>query len=403
MSKLTRKQFLKLCGVLGIFLPMQSMLSACDSDQGNDTNFKKSVLIKDASLTDSVLIIGAGAAGMAAGYLLMQAGVDFQILEAAPTYGGRMKRTTTFTDFPIPLGAEWLHVDRTALDDIVNDPDVEITTQTRGYDPEDSYGYFEDGELTIDTLGDFGDLKFINSTWFDFFEEFIVPSIRSKMRFDTQIVKVDYQGNEIILTDRNGNNYEADKVIITVPLKILQDGDIGFTPSLPANKIKAIEDAVVWGGIKVFLEFSEKFYPTFLEAADSETSVGQRVYYDAAYGQNTTANILGLFAVGKQAEQYQVLSDEALRDFILAELDEVFDGVPSQTYVKHIVQNWNDEPFIRAAYLADVAPSRISRILSQSVEDKLFFAGDAYTQEDDWGAVHNAVQSARDAVQEIIG
>ena len=67
------------------------------------------------------------------------------------------------------------------------------------------------------------------------------------------------------------------------------------------------------------------------------------------------------------------------------------------------MQNWNDEPFIRAAYLAGVAPSRISRILSQSVSEKLYFAGDAYTQEDDWGAVHNAAQSARDAVKELLG
>ena len=250
-------------------------------------------------------------------------------------------------------------------------------------------------------MGNSKDRKFINATWFDFFEEYIVPTINSKMTFNTPIIAVDYRGDRVVLNDNNDQVYEADKVVVTVPLKILQDGDINFTPSLPTNKVKALQDAVVWGGIKVFMEFTEKFYPTYLAFADSETNSGQRIYYDAAYAQNTTANILGLFAVGEQARQYQALSGDTQRDFILSELDEAFSGIASQTFIKHIVQNWNDEPFIRAAYLADVAPSRISRVLSNSIDQKVYFAGDAYTREDDWSAVHNAARSARDAVQEL--
>ncbi|MBS1256158.1 MAG: hypothetical protein MAG581_01971 [Deltaproteobacteria bacterium] len=150
------------------------------------------------------------------------------------------------------------------------------------------------------------------------------------------------------------------------------------------------------------MEFTEKFYPTELLFTDSETNWGQRLYYDAAYAQNTNSNILGLFAVGEQALQYQAHSGIDLKDYILNELDEIFSGIPSRTFVKHIVQNWSEEPFIRSAYLADVVPSRISSILSTSVEQKIFFAGEAYTQEDDWGGVHNAVRSARDAVHEIL-
>lgn len=396
MSKSTKRQFLKMCAALGVTLPLPAVLSAGDTPgqpESEDEN----------NAPPSVLIIGAGAAGLATGYRLMQAGINFQILEAAQTYGGRMKRTTTFADFPIPLGAEWLHTDKTELAHIINDPDAEPITQTRKYDSQDSYGYFENGELTIENLGDFYDLKFINSSWFDFFEGFIVPPLRSMLRFDTQVVKIDHQGNDIVLTDHKGNHHKADKVVVTVPLKILQGGDIQFTPALSVKKIKAIEEAEVWGGIKVFLEFSEQFYPTFLETPASETSRGQQAYYDAAYGQDTTANILGLFAVGEQVKPYQALSGEALRDFILAELDAMFGGIPSRTYIKHTVQDWDEEPFIRSAYLSSAAPGHISSTLYEPVGDKLFFAGDAYTREDDWGAVHNATQAARDVVQDIVG
>jgi len=392
VHKLSRRKFLELCSVLGLSMPAQAA-------------WYRAANPVSCNFSGSVLIIGAGAAGMAAGYLLAQNNVDFQILEAAPTYGGRMKRTTDFADFPIPLGAEWLHVAASELQAIVNNPKIPIRIETKGYATDDRIGYFESGTLTLGQLDAFTeveDLKFINSTWFDFFDEYIVPSIRSKMRFNTQITSIDYLGAKVVLRDKQSTRFKADKLIVTVPLKILQDGDIEFMPALPREKLKAMGQARVWGGIKVFMQFSQRFYPTFLAFPDSQTRTGQRLYYDAAYAQNTDAHILGLFAVGKQAEQYQALSGAAQRDFILAELDSIFEGAASKTYMQHKVQNWNDEPFIRGAYLADNTPSRISRILSRAVENTLFFAGEAYTQEDDWGSVHNAARSARDAVEELL-
>ena len=393
---MTRKEFLKICGLFGISIPIPSMLTACNKEPLAPSSFK-----------GSVLIIGAGAAGMAAGYILAQKGIDFQIVEASTTYGGRMKRTKLFANFPISLGAEWLHVGERELVDIVNNNSTPIATQFKGYPGEEQVGYYEDGNLTYSNLSaefgdDFIDQKFINSSWFDFFEEYILPSISAKLKFNTPIISVDYQGDTIIATDNNGQTYEADKIIVTVPLKVLQEGDITFLPQLPTAHRNAIQDAPVWGGIKVFMEFSQKFYPSYLTLFDSETSTGQRIYYDAAYGQVSFSNVLGLVALGEQAKQYQDLTETAQRDYILHELDEIFDGMASQTYTKHIVQNWDKEPYIRSAYLADVASSNISTSLSKSVEGKVYFAGEAYTQEEDWGGVHNAIRSARDTINEFL-
>lgn len=393
---MTRKDFIKACGILGISLPFQSVLAACSTDE-NETITN--------NFNGKVLIIGAGPAGMASAYLLAQQGIDFQILEASPTYGGRIKHNTTFADFPISLGAEWLHVDRSELTAIVNDDAVNITTVTQGYQGSDTIGYYENGNYNTDTLASWGafiDQKFIGSSWLDFFETYIVPSIQSKFIFNTEVTAINYQDTKVTLTTNGSETFEADKLIVAVPLKVLQNNRINFTPALSSSKQQAIQNAPIWGGIKVFIEFTTKFYPVFLEFADSETANGQRLYYDAAYGQNSTKHILGLFAVGQQAEQYQNLSGNAQRDYILNELDAVFNGAATQNYVNHIVQNWNDDPFIGAAYLADNASSSISSILSTSINNKVYFAGDAYTQEDDWSAVHNAVRSARDAVREVI-
>lgn len=395
---MNRKAFIKICSILGIGAPLQLSITSCGDDDLNDPSF-----------TGTVLIIGAGAAGMAAGYLLAQRGIEFQILEATSSHGGRFKQNTTFADFPIPLGAEWLETGTEEFSRIVNDASVDITTQTQAYDLQADLGGIYDGNnLTLEPLSslfgaDYADRKFIGTSWFGFFDTYIYPMVQNRVTFNTEITNVDYSGDQVQATTTDGQTFSADRLILTVPLKILQEGDLSFTPALPSSKRNAISSANIWGGIKVFLKFTSNFYPTFLGFNDSENNAGQRVYYDAAYGQNTNLNILGLFAVGEQAEPYQALTGDELRDYILAELDTVFgNNIATDQYLEHMVQNWNEAPYAKGAYLADVAPSSTSIRMATSVDNKLYFAGTAYTQEDDWGSVHHAARSARDAVAEVL-
>ncbi|MEZ4988702.1 MAG: FAD-dependent oxidoreductase, partial [Saprospiraceae bacterium] len=125
-------------------------------------------------------------------------------------------------------------------------------------------------------------------------------------------------------------------------------------------------------------------------------------YFDAAYGQNTQQHILGLFAVGTPALPYLQRSGNDLIQYILDELDDIFSNQASPNFVRHTVQNWNNEPFIRGAYLNDYEDWRKVRTLSESVSNKVYFAGEAYTDGEDWGSVHTAAQAARSMVLELI-
>ncbi|MEM8910039.1 MAG: NAD(P)-binding protein, partial [Bacteroidota bacterium] len=154
---MTRKEFMKICGLLGVGLPLQATFSACNDED------------VEPSFSGKVIIIGAGAAGLSAGYLLQQRGIDFEILEASSVYGGRMKRTTDFADFPIPLGAEWLHVETGVLDEIINDASVTVNINTTPYDPNVDFGILQGQQISLSDVGFDEDRKFINSTWFDFF------------------------------------------------------------------------------------------------------------------------------------------------------------------------------------------------------------------------------------------
>lgn len=397
MRHLDRREFLAVAALLGV----GAAASACgDDDPVADVSIPTGATV--ANLDAEVIIIGAGAAGMAAGHLLAQRGIDFRILEAGPTYGGRIKHTRDFVDFPIPLGGEWLHADPDTLNLAVNDSDTDIATRLVAYSPDDSVAGVYDGELEYERLGAYSDLKFAGSSWLDFFETYVLASSRDRMVFDTQVLEVDHTGDDVVLRTADGAEWSAAAVVVTAPMKILQDGDIAFVPDLPPDHLDALARANIWTGMKVFVEFSEAFYPTFIGSEDDAGADGQRAYYDAACGQDTDANVLGLFTVGELAEPYQALDPgEELRDHILGELDYLFDGAASRSYIQHVSQNWADEPFVRAAYLADTADEDISQILGQTVDGRVLFAGCSYTREYDWSSVHTAVRSARAAVDEL--
>ena len=351
--------------------------------------------------SEKILIVGAGAAGLSAGYLLQQRGIEFQILEATSSVGGRMKKTDDFTDFPIPLGAEWLTDSVHVFDSIVNDPSVTVNVKTKGYKRNDVYGVWNNKKLQLRKLGAFHYRKFINGTWLNFFETYILPSVSANIVYNSVVSSINYESKKVIVTTQT-EGYKADKVILTVPLKIIQNDDIKFMPALPEYKLDAINKATVWDGIKVFFTFSEKFYPTYTDYKITPKESGQVSYFDAAYGQNTDKHVLGLFAVGAPSQPYLKRKGDPLKDYILNELDRIFSNKATPHYVNHIVQNWTEEPFINGAYLNDYADWKTVNALFQPVAGKLFFAGEAYTLGNDWGTVHSAAQAAKETIEKMV-
>lgn len=366
---MTRKEFLQICGILGVGLPLHTSLSSCEEEVVGTNKF-----------TGKVIIIGAGAGGLSAGYLFKQRGVEFQILEASSIHGGRMRINTDFADFPIPLGAEWLETSTDIFQEIVNDSSVKVN---------------------VTTVADSPDRKFVNYSWFNFFEEYITPAIAGNIKYDSVVKSIDYATEKVTVTTQNGQ-YVADKVIVAVPLKILQNSEIDFTPALPQDKQTAIQSVTVWEGFKAFFEFSTKFYQDEIEVEIVPETDGQKIYYNAALGQNSSKNILGLFSVGKPSVDFISLSDDELKSLILKELDAIYANQATPNYVKHISQNWNKEPFIKGGYLSDYADWRTVKKLKETVANKVYFAGGEYTDGEDWVSVHTAALSAKSTVEEIL-
>lgn len=414
-----RRNFLKQSALvsLGGFLLPSTFLSSCSND----------TLFEETDYDGKVTIIGAGAAGLYAAYVLKSKGIDFEILEASNKYGGRVGKSDTFANFPIDLGAQWMHGTNTILGDIALKSKTKITVDESdaifwfqnqlveslpkdisifsGEDlPDVSYqeyaiqkGFGEEYKYIVENIaGDQGaaaarlsakyngideeklnsgddDLKF-EETFFDFIDRQIAVHVKDKIQLNTIVKKIDYSSDKISITDSNNSVYMTDKVIITVPITILKDGDIEFSPALPSAQTAAFNKIGMDAGMKVFLKFSSKFY--------EQNIIGGEVcaaYADDSVGKSANDNVLLAFVMGTQAEKLTALgSDEAIVNALLAELDAMYEGKATANFVDSHVENWTTNPFVKGAYsYSSVGIGDARKTAAKPVNDKLFFAGEA--------------------------
>ncbi len=389
---------------------------------------RKEELFDGETYSGKVIVIGAGSAGLYAGHILKSKGIDFTILEASAIHGGRLGKLIGFSDSPIDLGAQWLHGKNSIAGNLVTSSGTAITlddsemqywfqNQLVATLPTDVEALFTDEDapdvsfenfasqsglgteykyIVEGFAGDFGadasrisvaetvreeenwcsgddDFKF-RETYYDLIHTNIAAGIMSNIIFNTPVTKIDYSSETIVVTDANNNTHTADKIIIAVPITILKANTITFVPALPSEKTDAFQKIGMDAGMKVFLKFSSKFY--------NQNIVGGTIcaaYADESVGKSGTDNVLLAFIMGEQAEYLTALgSDQAIVNALLGELDLVFNGQATASYLDAHVQNFTTLPYIRGAYsYSTVGIGDARTIAAQAVDDKLFFAGEA--------------------------
>ncbi len=130
-----------------------------------------------------------------------------------------------------------------------------------------------------------------------------------------------------------------------------------------------------------------------------------KTFYDAAFRKDSNRHILGLFSINEDAAAYANLNtEEEIITKILNELDEIFDGQASEHYVKHIIQNWSKEPYIKGAYSYTFDNDQLETVdaLKAPLDNKVYFAGEALSI-DYQATVHGACQSGYAAVEQMLG
>lgn len=345
---------------------------------------KETSLHKTYNYDGKIIIVGAGASGLAAAKVLEQNNIDYIILEATNRYGGRLKKDTILADFPIDIGAEWLHSAPITLNKLKGKQGTEIDEELIPYRL-DSTASWDGKEYKVNPhwqnnfmYNFLPESKFKTSTWYDFVNENIAKTVKHKIQYNSPVNAIDYSGNNVIVKTSNGKTYEADRILVTVSIGVLKSNLITFIPEMNKENRKAIESITFHPGFKVAMKFSEKFYP---DAITCKVKNGEKGFYDIAFKKNVQTNVLGFLCTGNETQKYYNLkSEQEIISSLLEELDEMFDGKASKFYSgEYILENWGQHEFIQGTWTQAIHEKRsYLKIVNQPLDNKVYFAGEIY-------------------------
>jgi monoamine oxidase len=234
---------------------------------------------------------------------------------------------------------------------------------------------------------------------------------------------VTWSGGEVAIDCRSGpreRTIRAKSALFTLPIGVWkapreQPGTLRFDPAL-TQKENAVAKLEVGHVVKIILRFDERFWDgqDFLEQRGvSNDSTGLPLNFIHSQDPHvptwwTSAPVrsplLTAWAGGHAADRLLADRGSAV-DRVLDSLSKAF-GMRRRDIDTRLAgswwHDWQSDPFSRGAYsYAGVGGTGAHKMLGKSVDNTLFFAGEA-TSEDQTGTVAGAIESGRKAAKQML-
>jgi len=205
--------------------------------------------------------------------------------------------------------------------------------------------------------------------------------------------------------------------LITVPVGVLQarpseHGGIEFSPNLPSEKLTAISGLEMGKVVRIVLHFRERFWDRIHPDKNSSKSLANMSFLfsrDDWFPTWWTAMpervpIITGWAAADRAVRLEADS-MPLVTRALQRLGARLRIEPTEMQsllIEAHFHNWQADPFSRGAYsYVKAGNSNAPENLARTVDETLFFAGEACDITGNNGTVHGAIASARQAVEQI--
>lgn len=196
------------------------------------------------------------------------------------------------------------------------------------------------------------------------------------IQFNTIVSHIDYRQKEIAITTNQGI-FEADKVIVTLPLGVLKKESVTFNPPLPNEKQSAINHLTMGFLNRIILRFPKTFWPKDYSGIYVLENKSPAIEFYLNLDAFLHEPILTAFTAGTDSQTLENLSDDDLIALALENLRKAFGHIP--TPQKLFISRWGKDPFSVGSY--SVVPIHASGddydALATSVNEQLFFAGEA--------------------------
>jgi monoamine oxidase len=400
-----------------------------------------------------VIVIGAGAAGLAAARQLATARLSIRVLEARSRLGGRAWTWREPGGLPIELGCGWLHsadvnewcivastlgfaLDRTRppwrtqFNDIgfpPSDQDDYRAASARFYDRLDAAGeaeidmpgdrllepgcrwnglinatstYINGVELDQLSARDFWRYRDTGVNWrvVEGYGTLIAASAAGlDIALDCPAQVIDHGGRRVRIATPRGE-LSARAAIVTVPTDVLAAGVPRIVPELP-DKIAAAAAVPLGLADKLYLRLdgAEEFPgDSHLYGALDRVRTGS--YHVRPLGRPLVEGYFG----GALARDLEQEGEAAFASFAIDQLAALLGGDIRKRLHPVAASAWGRDPHARGSYShARPGEADARQVLAAAVDERLFFAGEACSCED-FSTAHGAYRSGIAAAEQVI-
>lgn len=412
-------------------------------------------------LETEVVVIGAGAAGLAAADGLARAGCRVLVLEARERVGGRcFTRRMAGLDIPVEVGAEFIHGEARATRALLRAAGVKAIDSVRGQhtleagrlravngfgeaqravqgaslDHDVSFAQFLRGRrvsektkvlATLMVQGfDAADPRCVSARsiieeWgeggslgdsqprpqggygpvFDWLARSLVAR-GVQLRLQSVVQRIEWRRGLVVVRGQFlGEPFavRASRAVITLPLGVLQSRKI-FSPAV-SGKNEALKKLASGPVIRVAMRFDERFWES--RAPGVAFFHNPRAPFPTFWTPlPMRAPLLTAWAGGPKAGRMTGATEKRLVALALASIESVLGEAPglAQAYV----QDWQQDPFARGGYsYVLVGGENARQELAAPVGDTLYFAGEA-TDIEEAGTVAGALRSGQRAARQLL-
>lgn len=399
------------------------------------------------------IIIGAGAAGLAAAQALQAAGERVLLLEARDRVGGRIATDRTYG--PVELGAEFIHGDRASTWAYVraaglqtapwgtvrrfarggqvlpaDDPAIARTfalyaAATSYQGPELSvaallahYAAADDpalgfalrwlanleaadpAQLSATALtreraeSQNGEGNFHILDGYDRLVAHMAAGL--SIRLASPVTLLDWAPGQVVAHLAGGERLTARRAVVTVPVTLLRAARPAFRPALPADKLAALDAIAVGHVTKLILWFSRQTWPDF-----SVLSTDGQVVTWWPVESAATPTLMG-YVGGPAALALAARGEAGAIAVGLEELATLFGAEVRAACLGGRLADWSREPWSLGAYsYSPLGIGAARATLAAPLAGTLFFAGEATVANGHIATVHGAIESGLRAAAEI--
>ena len=402
-----------------------------------------------------VVIVGAGAAGIAAARKIAAAGRKFVLIEAADHVGGRCITDTRTFGVPYDRGAHWIHVpDFNPVTKLTARRGLEVYPAPASQKVRIGRRYAREGELedflalqvradrgiadaarkgdvacaqalpndlgdwrpAIEfVLGPFGCGKELAQVSAVDFAKSIERNADAfcrqgfgaliagfaegiAVKLSTPATAIDTRRDVLVETSKG--TISAHTAIVTVSTNVITSGAVKFTPELPKRQLDAFAKLSLGSYDHIALELSgnplgfESDDLVFEKSADTHT---------AAILANVAGTPLCLIEVaGTFGRELASQGEAAMVNFAADWLAGLYGADLKKAIKRSHATRWNNEPWALGAFSAAAPGGQgARRILMEPVQNSVWFAGEA-VHETMWGTVGGAWESGERAADAVL-